>query len=340
MTKPISLLFAASILFTFACDTGEDPVTEDRAAELSEDASPDDNHGHHAKRGDHAKFAADKLCGVVECTDDQAAKVAELFASRHENRDPAAREAHKAARAEANKMIASAFASDTFDPAVLERAKPEREGASREDHMIALATELHAILTPAQRATLADKLESGGGMFFGGKGGKHHGGKHHGGKHHDGDGPEAKRDPAEHLARKVDGLCERVTCTDDQKTQLTATFEGVREAHRDAREDAGERSKPDFKPIADAFRAETLDVAALRSTMAAIKAERGSKKADHGKQIGAVVSEIHDILTPDQRAIIAAEIEANGVHVLMGKRGGKHGKRDGKHGKHGKIAAD
>jgi Spy/CpxP family protein refolding chaperone len=333
MTKPISLLFAASMLFTFACDAGEDPVVEDRAAELSETTpAPDVTNGHHAKRhGDRSKFAADKLCAEVGCSDEQAARIDELFASRHADRDPAAREAHEAARAETNKAIALAFAADEFDPAVLERAKPEHDGASHDDQMIALVAGVHGILTPEQRATLADKLESGGGMLFG-----HHGKAKHGkhGKHGKRQEGAAERDPSERLAAKVDGLCERVTCTEDQKTQLTATFEGIHEARRDAREDAGDR-KPNLQPIADAFRADTLNQDALRQAMAAVKREHLSHKADRGQQIGAVVSEIHEILTPAQRAILAKEIEANGVRVLLGKRGDKHhGKRGGKH--HGK----
>jgi hypothetical protein len=202
--------------------------------------------------------------------------------------------------------------------------------------MIAIATGLHGILTPEQRATLADKLESGGGMLFGhhrkGKHGEH--GKH--GKRHEGGD---KLDPSERLAHKVDGLCERVTCTEDQKTQLTATFEGVHQARRDAREDAGDH-EPNFKPIADAFRADTLSQDALRQAMAAMKTEHMSQKADHGKQIGTVVSEIHEILTPAQRAIVAKEIEEHGVRALMGKRGDKHHGKRGKHGGHGEVAAD
>ncbi|PRP93626.1 Spy/CpxP family protein refolding chaperone [Enhygromyxa salina] len=343
MTKPISLLFAASMLFTFACDVGEEPVAEDRAAELDEDSSNDKHDGHHGKRGDRAKFAAEKLCAQVECSEAQAAQVSELFASRHEargqDRDPAAREAHKAARAEANKAIASAFAADSFDPSVLERAKPERDDTGRADQMIAFATELHGILTPEQRSKLADKLETRGGMFFGGHGGKHgKRGKH--GKHgkqdkrHDDSSERAdKPDPSERLAHKVDGFCEKVTCTDDQKTQLTATFERAHEARRDQREDAAD-DKPDFKPVADAFRADTLDAAALRQAMSEMKTDHMARKGDRVQQLGAVVSEVHQILTPAQRAIVAAEIEAHGVHALTGKRGGKHhGKRGGKHGK-------
>jgi hypothetical protein len=316
------------MLFTFACDADEAPVTEDRASELS-DSSPDQVDGHHdGERGDRAKFAAEKLCAEIECSDEQAARIAELFASRHDDRGhdrhAGDREAHKATRAEANKAIAAAFAAAEFDASVLERAKPERDSTSHEDQMIAFVTELHGILTPAQRAALADKVEAGGGMMFGGHG------KGMKGEH----GKRGKKgDKGEHLARKVDGLCEKVTCSEDQKTRLTATFEGAHEAHRDAREDSKDH-EPDFKPIAAAFRAQTLDASALRQAMAATKADHSSRSDDRGQQLGAVVSEIHEILTPAQRAIVAAEIEEHGVHALMGKGGKRHGKRGG-HGKHG-----
>jgi Spy/CpxP family protein refolding chaperone len=329
MPRTIALLFATTLMFTAtACDSPEEPV-EDRAAELPEDhpGDLDAKRDHHGKRGKHGKHnPAEKICSELECSDAQLAQIDELFAKRHGERDEAAHEARKTARAEAHKAIADAFRADQFDVSVLDRVAPDHEhdGAERETKMLAFATELHAILTPEQRAKLADKIESGHPMmFFHGKRG-HHFDK---GDFHKGDKGDGEPD-ADRLASKVDRFCEPITCTAEQKTQLTATFEGVHEAKQEARA-AHEADKPDLKPLADAFRAETLDEGKLRAAMTDGKVNMQERKAEHGKQFGTLLAEVHDILTPEQRAIVADMIEADGIHALMGKRDkdGKHGKR-------------
>jgi Spy/CpxP family protein refolding chaperone len=341
MIKTNAFLFAVSllslpVLFVTACDPAEEPTTE-RAAELESDvdaAEHDGHHGHHGKKGDHGKFAAEKLCSELECSEAQVAQINELFAGKHEDRDhddrEGDREARKAARAEAHKLLADAFRADVFDPAVLERAKPEHEG-DREAHMIAFATELHAILTPAQRAKLADRVEDGGPMFFMGHGKRGHGDKGpHGKRGPDGERPEGEGphgDPAQRVAEHVEQLCERVTCTPEQQTQLTQSFTAAHEARRASHEP---REKPDFSAVAALLRADTLDAAKLSETMAAGKAEHHAGKAEHGKAFGETLAQVHAILTPEQRAIVADMIEADGLHALIG---GKHGKR-GKRGDH------
>ncbi|MFO7561401.1 MAG: Spy/CpxP family protein refolding chaperone [Enhygromyxa sp.] len=339
MPRKIALLFAATLMFTTtACDSADETV-EDRAADAP-DANPDElgvKHGKHGKRGKHGKHnPAEKLCSVVECSDAQAAQVSELFAKRHEGRDDGAHEARKAARAEAHKQIAAAFRAERFDASVLERVgPPEHDGADHEAKMIGFATELHAILTPEQRAKLADKIEAKGPMFLGGHHGKgHHGKGFHGkkdfhGKKGDGEGK------VDRLAHKVERFCEPISCTADQQTRLSAAFEGAHEARRDAKA-AHAGDKPDFKPLADAFRAESLDEAKLRAVMGEGKVHMQERKLAHGDHMKATLAEIHEILTPEQRAIVADKIEAEGLHALMGK-GKRHGKKGhGKKGKQGK----
>lgn len=323
MTKiTTAFLFAASMSFIVACDPAEDPVTE-RSAEVEAPTEPGeapDRDGHHGKRGDRAKFAAEKLCSEVACTDDQAAQVLALFTSRpHERRDKADREAHKTERDAAHKALADAFRAESFDASVLERVAPDRDHGDRDDHVIAFATELHAILTAEQRAKLADEIAERGPLFMG-KGG-HHGPKGHGPKDVD------RGEHGDRVAKHVDKLCEQVTCTAEQETQLIATLAGAREARHAARE---QHQEPDFTAVAELLRADTLDAAKLRATMDAAKAGHDARKAERGKQMGAVVAEIHAILTPEQRAIVADMIEQHGIGALM------HGPRDGKRGKHGK----
>jgi Spy/CpxP family protein refolding chaperone len=208
---------------------------------------------------------------------------------------------------------------------------PERDGVDREAEMIEFATKLHAILTPEQRAELADKIAAGGPMLFG----RHHGpkGKHgqHGGKGDErGPAGEGKHDPAERLARAVDRLCAPISCTAEQETQLTATFTGMHEAKREARAEL-EQGEPDFAPLAAAFGADTLDQAQLRAALAGGKVHMGERKAAHGEQLGVALAEIHDILTPEQRGIVADQIAAEGLRAVLGKGDGHHGKRG--HGK-------
>jgi Spy/CpxP family protein refolding chaperone len=315
MPSKTALVIAASMLFTtVACDSAEDQV-EDGAVEApaTDPADIRAERGHHGKR----RNAADKLCAELECSEGQASEISELFARRHESRDSADHQARKAARAETHQVLADAFRAATFDPAVLERAKPERDGGDHETKILAFATELHGLLTPEQRAKLGDKIEAHGPMFLAGRGkmGKHGkmGKMGKMGKR----GDKAKPDPAERLAHKVDRLCEPVSCTDEQKTRLTATFEGMHQARRDARAER-KADKPDFSGLADAFRAETLDEAQLRAHLAEARQQMHDRKADRGKAFGRVVAEIHDILTPEQRAIIAQKIEADGLRAVMG----------------------
>jgi Spy/CpxP family protein refolding chaperone len=327
MTKSIAFVFATSMLFiTTACDPADadDPVTE-RSAEVQSDPDAEEPDGDHDKRGDHAKFVVDKLCSELECTEAQATKIAEVFAKKHEKRDDKDREAHEVARAEANKALAAAFRADVFDASVLDRHKPDRDG-DHESKMITLTTELHAILTPEQRAKLADKVQQDGPLFFIGKRGHD---KHGESRPDKAEGPHG--DPAERVAQHVSHLCEKVTCTPEQQAQLTQALTAAHEARHAAKD---QRSEPDFSAVAALLRADTLDAAKLTEALEAGKAEHEQRKVERDKAFGAIVGQVHAILTPEQRAIVADLIEDKGVHALMGGRHGKHDKRGkGRHDK-------
>jgi Spy/CpxP family protein refolding chaperone len=340
MTRTFALLFATTMMFTLnACDSGDENPVEDRAAEAADAVGPDGLASKHARHGKHGKHnPADRLCAELECTDAQAAQITALMSDLRPERDPAAHEARKAARGEAHEAIADAFRAETFDASVLERVAPERGDKSERDaKMVAFAAELHALLTPEQRAKLADRVAEGGPMLFGHHKGKH--GKHgkHGdwkAEHGEGEG-KAKGDPAEKIAAKVGKLCEPIACTEAQVSQLTATFTDAHEARREARAEhkVDKVDKLDFAPVADLLRADTLDQAKLRVALAERHAEGGEHKGARAEHMGALLAEVHGILTPEQRAIVADKIAADGIHGVLGK-GGKHGKRGGK-GKHG-----
>lgn len=203
---------------------------------------------------------------------------------------------------------------------MLEQAKRDHAGGEHEGRVLEMAAQLHAILTPEQRATLAARIEADGPMMFGHRGKRGYGdkmGKR--GRHHDAGEGEAKLDPVARAAKKVDHVCELVTCTDDQRTRLSATFEDIREEHM------VEGDKPDFAPFADAFRAETFDAEALRANMSAREAEHEARALEHIKAFAATIAEIHDILTPEQRRLVADQITAHGIRGMFGKH---HGKKD------------
>jgi Spy/CpxP family protein refolding chaperone len=343
MPRTIALLFATTLIFTLnACDSGDENPVEERAAEATDAVGPDGLARKHGKHGKHGKHnPADRLCAELECTDAQAAEIAALMSDLRPERDAAAHEARKAARGEAHEAIAAAFRAESFDVSVLERVAPERgDEREREAKMLSFATELHALLTPEQRAKLADRVAEGGPMLFGhhkrgkGKHGKH--GDWNGKKAHEGEG-EAKRDPAEKIAAKVGKFCEPIACTEAQVGQLTATFTDAHAARRAARAEH-EADKPDFAPVAELLRADTLDQAKLRVAMAERRAEGGEHKGARAEHMGALLAEVHGILTPEQRAIVADKIAAEGIHGLLGKGGKGHegGKHRGKHGGKGK----
>ena len=336
MTRPtVSFLIAAAMTFSLAaCDSETAPPDETRAAEPEpEPDTPEEPRGHHGPhaRGKHDPAA--KLCSELECSEDQAAEISALFASHGPKRDEAKREAHKAAKAEAAAKLAAAFRAEEFDPSVLEQIHHKRDRSEHEDRMVELALELHAILTPEQRTKLAARIAERGPMFFGRRhrGGKHHG--HHRGKDkHQRGAKDGEFDPGAHAAKKiehkVDKLCEAVTCSEEQRSQLSATFEGVHAEHVEARKT---REKLDHSALAQAFAAETLDEAKLRAALAETRAEHMERKAEHHEKVGTVIAEIHAILTPEQRGIVADKIEAGGMTMLLGHRKrhrkGKRGRR-------------
>jgi Spy/CpxP family protein refolding chaperone len=137
-------------------------------------------HGKHGKR--HAKGAPDmqaradhmveRLCEKVSCTGDQAAQIKAAVTER--------RTADKAEHGAVGEKLAAAFRSDSFGPEevqVLIAAKEEKMRTRAERHLEKVAA-VHALLTPDQRAVIADEIaEHGPRGFMGGHGG--HGRGHH-----------------------------------------------------------------------------------------------------------------------------------------------------------------
>ena len=332
LTSPF--LLAAALLIAPACDSEDASPDTELRAEIDGDADVDAGDHADRKRGHHNP--AERLCEAVACSDDQRSEVEALFAAEREAHEARKgehqdkRAEHEAKRAELDKALADAFRAETFDTSALERGHSDEDKQARQAKHLERATSmivgLHRILNPEQRAQLAAQIGERGPRFLHMGRGRHHGpkGEKHRGKRgrHEGEARREHKSPEERVAHHVERFCEPLTCTEDQKTQLAAAFEGAHEARRDM-------PKPDFQPLADAFTADSLDVDAVQGILAAAKPGK-----DHIEGFGNVIAEVHDILTPEQRSIVADKIEAEGPRGLMGKHGRRGGKHHGKRGKH------
>jgi len=382
-TLPLTL-----VLTSFGCDSGPDTEELDESIErtANEDAPEDGTHRKGKRGHQHKRMSAEKICGLVTCDDEQRAQVATLFENTRAERKVAWK-AHKADMSDAggplktaNSEMAEKFRSDSLSAADLETFH-ESMKASFKDHTDrpsssnsndALLLGLHALLTPEQRATLADN-----GLPRLLEGGKHH--RHgkrseRGEKGERGEGHAEKREHSkrgekgERRSKHMGGfekLCATVECSDAQRTELTTMMEAKhaehkamraqrrveREAVKEADADVHAQTKVEKKAAKDAltnaFRDESFSQTELdtfRQAMKQLKHERHDDegKRSHGSHAEMILA-IHGLLTPEQRERAATVIETEGLHAFMGKRGGHgkrgkrggHGKR-GKHGKHGK----
>lgn len=111
---------------------------------------------HRDDDGRHASRAAEHFCGPLDCTDEQAAELAEIFADR------ADRDATRIA-------LGAAFEAETFDPdAVSELLHPTSA-------MGASIVSIHGVLNVDQRAQVAERIAEEGPRAVLGKKHGHHG---------------------------------------------------------------------------------------------------------------------------------------------------------------------
>lgn len=301
------------------CDR-DDETDEPRSAEQADDEDDDDDDREaHAGRGRHHKSPADKLCDTVGCSDAQREQITGLVAGAKRERP------NHEAFAAANTALAASWKDADFDAADLEAWRDAVHDDGRPKLSAQTVVAVHAVLDAKQRGMVADLFETRGpGKFFGHRGG----GKHHGkgpkgehakdGKGHRGKGPE----------HATASLCDRVSCTDEQRTAIgTAIAAGRTERERD---EAADRA------LASAFRGESLAVADVERYLATLDAERAEEMTARDASIVA----IHRALTVEQRATLAAAIAEHGPHgVIKGGRGhhgrGKKGSDGGRGKKRG-----
>ncbi len=288
-------LFLAALALA-ACDSESEDPSEARLAELDADDELDEpeapEEGRHRKHHRAHEGPSADICEAIACTDAQKEQVKAIFARpEHSERE----HGERPDLSSAHEALAKAFASSDFGDAEL-RAWTEQlpDRPDRKSHHFDAMSELHTILAPEQRTALADKVLEG--EVFAGRGDRH--------RKHDRSGGE------EHESRRLEHFCEPLDCTDAQKAELSGIFAKMHASRPDphVRKDA----------IAAAFRSDTFDADALRE----------SCEHDPAASAGPML-EVHAVLTPQQRMLVAERIAEHGPRALMGKGGRHHGK--GKH---------
>ena len=117
--------------------------------------------------------AAERLCAQLECSGEQIQQIGALFATRHEQAREAigrrrssegqAREAAGGKRAEVARMMRAESFDDSEVRARLEarQSRQDEKSGLREGATTELLVGIHALLTPVQRAKLAELIEAG-----------------------------------------------------------------------------------------------------------------------------------------------------------------------------------
>ena len=360
MTRWIATLSLPLCLLFVACDSepvdersGESALLDDgealEAADADEvDANTDDHRS--AKRGRRGP-PAERLCADIGCTDEQTAAITELFAKNRPAKGD--RQAAKEKGAERRTALAEAFRAGTLSADAMFGQRPAKSGNNRAEMLV----ELHALLTVDQREQAADMIAERGPRLFSGKGKRGPKGKRgakgkrgdkgkRGAKHHDGDKSgahegrlAAKSGPKS--GKRIERLCAKVECTDEQRSTLLAQAAELHPAPKGDREARKAEHKAANAALASAFRGDSFSTADLEGFGAGAKAKLEAKR----EAKSAMVIALQEVLTTEQRAVVADMIAERGLGSVMGgKRGkhSKHGKRgpDGKRGrgKHGRDA--
>ena len=301
----LALPFAALLLAAPGCDSAEEELQDQaRVADDADDAEavPGKHHGkRHGKRGKGKMLG--HACDLLECTDAQREELASLMPKRHhkgDKGDEGDKEARRAEKQALHAQLADAFRADSLDADVLSdlAAKMEARHAERRSDTILALVKGHAVLTAEQRAKAVDLVDT-----FADKMGKGRHGKKH--------GSEGRMD------RHVSRLCDAIACTDGQPEQLEAALEDAMPELTDAEKQAAKAK------IIAALQADSLSEA----DAAAIVDHFTAMRKAHRPEAMDLLSELHTILSAEQRETIAQLLETKGLRAILGGRHGKHGKK-------------
>ena len=129
------------------------------------------------------------------------------------------------------------------------------------------------------------------------------------------EGERGRRHHGHMRGRVAEHVCEAVACSDEQQAQVRAAFAPPERGDHPERPDMSEANQV----LAQAFAGEGFGVDDLATWRAALPDER--PRRDHHLE---TLSELHTILSADQRATLAAKFEAG---ELMGKKRHHRGRR-------------
>ncbi|MCA9717763.1 MAG: periplasmic heavy metal sensor [Myxococcales bacterium] len=121
-------------------------------------------------------------------------------------------------------------------------------------------------------------------------------------------------------AGKVEHMCQRLECTDNQKAQLQNILKGKRDAHKANREKV--------QQLQAQLAAEYRKARPNESVMQGIYQQLDTLEDQRRAEMHKTAMQIHAVLTPAQRDKVATAIEHRGPRALMGGKG--HGPRGGK----------
>ncbi len=356
MTRWIATLSLPLCLLFVACDSepvgersGESALVDDvdalEAADADEAGADSDADRRSAKRGRKGP-PAERLCADIGCTAEQTAAITQLFARNRPAKGD--REAAKEKGAERRMALAEAFRSGTLSADAIGQHRPAKSGSKRAETLV----ELHALLTADQREQVADMIAERGPRLFsgkgkhGGKGKRDHEGKRgakgerghegkRGAKHHDGDesgahGGRLAAKSGPKSGKRIERLCSKVECTDEQRTILLAQAAELHPAPKGDREARKAERKAANAALATAFRGDSFSAADLEGFGADAKAKHEAKRGAKS----AMLIALQEVLTDEQRAVVADMIAERGLSSVVGGKRGKHSKR-GHHGNRG-----
>lgn len=292
-------LIAAIALAGCGSKSAPTPATEKSRKGKATTPKAKDGVERKSKRG---RRRAERVCGVLACTDDQEGIVAEHMGAMRVGPLRGPRRA-SVRNAEADAAIADAFASGTFGPEALQSFQTAVNAADDDSQWKTIAdgvVAIHGALDAEQRQTLAAQLAQQGlpWLLHSRPGGSDK-------------GPGARTiDPVRRAERMGKRLCEKLTCTDAQQSSMVAAL--------------GKLTYGVPTPAAEATEALATHAKGEAMTEAAVtaylKAEAEQRRAqDHAND--AVWLQVHTFLDADQRATLAEVIRNRGYRALGGGRG-------------------
>jgi Spy/CpxP family protein refolding chaperone len=131
---------------------------------------------------------------------------------------------------------------------------------------------------------------------------------------------DKEKDKGEAKAAKSSrGLCQLVSCTDEQKETIKPLLQSYQEAI--AADEKGLREA--YAQVAAAFNEEEFDDTALDEAYTTV----GSHQASIDREARRTLAAVHEVLTAEQRDIVAKQVAKDGLAALFdkGARGGAGG---------------